>query len=52
VGKGVDSGEVITRISDLKGSAEDKILKLVEESDGFAEIYPGDKYLLVALITS
>ena len=41
-------GENIAKISDLKNRMEDPAtLKLVEESDGFAEIYPEDKYLIV-----
>ena len=40
-------GGGITRISDLKGRPENQILPLVEESDGFAEIYPEDKYFIV-----
>jgi H+-transporting ATPase len=43
----LDLGEGITRISDLKGRPENQILPLVEESDGFAEIYPEDKYFIV-----
>jgi H+-transporting ATPase len=46
VAKELNLGEAITRISDLKVSTEDKS-KLVEESDGFAEIYPEDKFLIV-----
>ena len=41
-------GKNITRISDLKDRAkEDKNLQIMQESDGFAEIYPEDKYLIV-----
>jgi H+-transporting ATPase len=47
VAKDLNLGEAITRISDLKLSTKDKISKLVEESDGFAEIYPEDKFLIV-----
>jgi H+-transporting ATPase len=46
VAKELNLGEAITRISDLKVNTEDKS-KLVEESDGFAEIYPEDKFLIV-----
>jgi H+-transporting ATPase len=47
VAKELGLGNAITRTSDLKKSTEDKISKLVEESDGFAEIYPEDKFLIV-----
>jgi H+-transporting ATPase len=41
-------GSNITRITDLKNRIDDKeTLKVMEESDGFAEIYPEDKYLIV-----
>jgi H+-transporting ATPase len=47
VAKELGLGNAITRTSDLKNSTEDEISKLVEESDGFAEIYPEDKFLIV-----
>jgi H+-transporting ATPase len=47
VAKGLNLGEDIIRISDLKASTGDITSRLVEESDGFAEIYPEDKYLIV-----
>jgi len=38
----------ISRVADLRNSIENKdTLKALEESDGFAEIYPEDKYLIV-----
>jgi H+-transporting ATPase len=40
-------GENVTKISDLKTASDSDVLKLVEESSGFAEIYPEDKYLIV-----
>jgi H+-transporting ATPase len=41
-------GGNISRITDLKNRIDDKeTLKIMEESDGFAEIYPEDKYLIV-----
>ncbi|MGQ9597662.1 MAG: plasma-membrane proton-efflux P-type ATPase [Thermoproteota archaeon] len=44
----VGLGDKITRITDLKGNLNDEnTLKIIEESDGFAEIYPEDKYLIV-----
>jgi H+-transporting ATPase len=47
VAKQLGLGEAVTRIADLKEGREDDILKRVEESDGFAEIYPEDKFLIV-----
>ena len=47
VARGLGLGEVITKISDLKARAGDEISKQVEASDGFAEIYPEDKFLIV-----
>ncbi len=41
-------GGNISRITDLKNRIGDnETLKVMEESDGFAEIYPEDKYLIV-----
>jgi H+-transporting ATPase len=41
-------GENIVKVSDLKDHIEDgATLRAIEESDGFAEIYPEDKYLIV-----
>ena len=41
-------GDKISRITDLKGKlGEADTLRKLEESDGFAEIYPEDKYLIV-----
>ena len=41
-------GGNITHIDDLKSRIGDRAtVKLVEESDGFAEIFPEDKYLIV-----
>lgn len=41
-------GGSISRITDLKNRIDDReTLKIMEESDGFAEIYPEDKYLIV-----
>ena len=47
VARELSLGKAIARIGDLKGRREDQILPLVEESDGFAEIYPEDKFLIV-----
>jgi H+-transporting ATPase len=41
-------GENIAKVSDLKDHIKDgATLRAIEESDGFAEIYPEDKYLIV-----
>ena len=40
-------GEKVTRVADLRQTSGEEILRRVEESDGFAEIYPEDKYLIV-----
>ncbi|MFB3926635.1 MAG: plasma-membrane proton-efflux P-type ATPase [Syntrophales bacterium] len=40
-------GKNIERFPDLKGKTEHDIAHLVENADGFAEIYPEDKYLIV-----
>jgi H+-transporting ATPase len=41
-------GDNITRLADLKNNLDSEdTLKAMEESDGFAEIYPEDKYLIV-----
>ena len=46
VAKELNLGDNIAKISDLK-SDSGAYLKMVEASDGFAEIYPEDKYLVV-----
>jgi len=46
VAKELNLGNNIAKISDLKSDAG-AYLKMVEASDGFAEIYPEDKYLVV-----
>jgi H+-transporting ATPase len=41
-------GDKITKMSDLKDiPREDKCSRIIEESNGFAEIYPEDKYHIV-----
>jgi len=41
-------GQNITSLADLKNNLDSEdTLKTMEESDGFAEIYPEDKYLIV-----
>ena len=45
-------GGHIIRMADIEGLSEDKQMKVVGESDGFAEIYPEDKYRIVKLLQS
>jgi len=52
IARQVGIGEKIVRLSDLKGLSEAEQEKLVEEADGFAEIYPEDKYKIVKLLQS
>ncbi len=48
----VGIGNNIIRMSDIKDLSADKQLKIVRECDGFAEIYPEDKYKIVTLLQS
>jgi H+-transporting ATPase len=48
----VSVGSKIIRIEELKGLSEEEQAKIVEECDGFAEIYPEDKYRIVKLLQS
>jgi H+-transporting ATPase len=45
-------GGNIIRMADIEGLSEDERVKAVGESDGFAEIYPEDKYKIVKLLQS
>ena len=45
-------GNNIIRMEDIKDLSADKQLKFVYECDGFAEIYPEDKYKIVKLLQS
>jgi H+-transporting ATPase len=45
-------GNNIIRMGDIKDLSTDKQLKIVSECDGFAEIYPEDKYKIVKLMQS
>ncbi|MDA8082516.1 MAG: plasma-membrane proton-efflux P-type ATPase [Nitrospiraceae bacterium] len=45
-------GGNIIRMSDIGDLSEEKQMKIVGESDGFAEIYPEDKYKIVKLLQS
>lgn len=45
-------GSNIVRMSDIKDMDETEQARIIEESDGFAEIYPEDKYRIVKLLQS
>jgi H+-transporting ATPase len=45
-------GNNIIRMADIKDLSADQQLKIVSECDGFAEIYPEDKYKIVKLLQS
>ena len=45
-------GGNIIRMADIEGLSEDEQMKVVGKSDGFAEIYPEDKYKIVKLLQS
>jgi H+-transporting ATPase len=45
-------GDRIMRIGELKGLTEEEQAELVTGADGFAEIYPEDKYKIVRLLQS
>ncbi|MGO9612518.1 MAG: plasma-membrane proton-efflux P-type ATPase [Dissulfurispiraceae bacterium] len=45
-------GGRIIRMADIEGLSEDEQMKVIGESDGFAEIYPEDKYKIVKLLQS
>lgn len=46
----VGIGNNIISASELNGLNKEKQLKLIEESNGFAEVYPEDKYKIVKLL--
>ena len=48
----VGIGNNTIRMADIKDLSEDKQLKIVSECDGFAEIFPEDKYKIVKLLQS
>ncbi len=45
-------GSNIIRLADIEGLSEDEQVRVVGESNGFAEIYPEDKYRIVKLLQS
>ena len=46
----VGIGNAINQIEELKSLSHRDQLKRIEESDGFAEVYPEDKYKIVKLL--
>jgi H+-transporting ATPase len=48
----VGIGSKIVRMADIEGLSEDEQVRVVGESNGFAEIYPEDKYRIVKLLQS
>jgi H+-transporting ATPase len=52
IARQVSIGDKIVQIDKLKGLSEAEQAKAIEEYDGFAEIYPEDKYKIVKLLQS
>lgn len=52
IARHVGLGDKIIRLADIKGLGEDKQVGIIGEIDGFAEIYPEDKYRVVKLLQS
>jgi len=52
ISRQVGIGSKIIRFSDIAGLSEEEQIKSIEGSDGFAEIYPEDKYKIVKLLQS
>jgi H+-transporting ATPase len=52
ISKQVGIGNNIIRMADIKELSADEQLKMVCECDGFAEIYPEDKFRIVKLLQS
>lgn len=48
----VGAGDRIIRMDDIRNLSEAEQSKIINESDGFAEIYPEDKYKIVKLLQS
>jgi H+-transporting ATPase len=52
IARQVSIGEKIIRMEEFRKMDEVEQAKTIEETDGFAEIYPEDKYLIVKLLQS
>lgn len=50
IASNVGIGKRIRKVSELEGLSHDEQIKLINESDGFAEVYPEDKYKIVKLL--
>lgn len=52
IARQVSIGNNIIRMQELKSLSETEQARIIEECDGFAEIYPEDKYRIVKLLQS
>ncbi len=52
IARQVSIGDKIIRMEEFRKMNETEQAKTIEETDGFAEIYPEDKYLIVKLLQS
>lgn len=52
IAKQVGIGDKVIKLSDIKDLKEEEQIKIVKQSDGFAQIYPEDKYKIVKLLQS
>lgn len=52
IARRVSIGDKITRMEEFRRMDEAQQAKIIEETDGFAEIYPEDKYRIVKLLQS
>jgi H+-transporting ATPase len=52
IAREVSIGEEIYRMSDLSGLTEADQARILDDYDGFAEVYPEDKYRIVKLLQS
>lgn len=50
ISRDVGIGDRIRRVSELNSLSRSEQLKMIENSDGFAEVYPEDKYNIVKLL--
>ncbi|MGB9716227.1 MAG: plasma-membrane proton-efflux P-type ATPase [Thermodesulfovibrionales bacterium] len=52
IARQVGIGDKIIRLTEIKGLSDDEQIKIIGQIDGFAEIYPEDKYRVVKLLQS
>ncbi len=52
IARQVGIGDKVIKLPDIKDLKEEEQIKIVEQSDGFAQIYPEDKYRIVKLLQS